>query len=151
MRRTHPASPLVVALLFATAACSPSSPTALDERSPSADTALETSITAPDVRDEVSLLDTAADTLDPLDVASFDADALEAAAEADAPVVDVRTFGDALTASDAGEGGADAAPSEPMPDFMLVDQNPNSPTHRMSVSPRQRLGAISAWYFATAT
>jgi hypothetical protein len=39
----------------------------------------------------------------------------------------------------------------PVPDFSLVDVNPNSPTHGQSVSPRQSLNEVSAWYFAWAT
>jgi hypothetical protein len=37
------------------------------------------------------------------------------------------------------------------PDFSLPDVNPGSPTYTTLVSPRQRLGKISAWYFAHAT
>jgi hypothetical protein len=46
------------------------------------------------------------------------------------------------------------APVEPPflePDFALVDANPNSPTHGRECSPRQHLGAVSAWYFGHAT
>jgi hypothetical protein len=46
------------------------------------------------------------------------------------------------------------APVEPPvlePDFALVDANPNSPTSGRTCSPRQRLGAVSAWYFGHAT
>ena len=37
-----------------------------------------------------------------------------------------------------------------MPDFSLVDVNPNSASHGQPVSPRQYLGKISAWYFGHA-
>jgi hypothetical protein len=37
------------------------------------------------------------------------------------------------------------------PDFLLVDVNPNSPLHGTQVTPRQRLGMVSAWYFGHAT
>lgn len=40
---------------------------------------------------------------------------------------------------------------EPMADFTLVDVNPASATAGQSVSPRQSLHEISAWYFAWAT
>jgi hypothetical protein len=36
-------------------------------------------------------------------------------------------------------------------DFALVDVNPNSATHLASVSPRDYVGRISAWYFGHAT
>lgn len=36
-------------------------------------------------------------------------------------------------------------------DWSAPDVNPNSPTFNTFVSPRQRLGKISAWYFAHAT
>jgi hypothetical protein len=38
-----------------------------------------------------------------------------------------------------------------MPDFSLVDQNPNSTTTGKAVSPRQYLTKASAWYFGHAT
>ena len=54
--------------------------------------------------------------------------------------------------------GADAAWSmiaeaegSQVPDFSLVDHNPNSSTHNQNVSPRDYLGQISAWYFGHAT
>ena len=37
------------------------------------------------------------------------------------------------------------------PDFVLIDVNPNSTSYNTDVSPRERLGMISAWYFGTAT
>lgn len=39
----------------------------------------------------------------------------------------------------------------PMADFSLVDVNPNSATYNQSISPRQYLGKMSAWYFGHAT
>ena len=42
-------------------------------------------------------------------------------------------------------------PPDPMPDFHLVDENPNSATHDSVVSPRDYLGRVSAWYFGHAT
>ena len=38
-----------------------------------------------------------------------------------------------------------------MPDFQLVDVNPTSPTYAQSVSPRDYLQKVSAWYFGHAT
>ena len=38
-----------------------------------------------------------------------------------------------------------------MPDFTLVDVNPNSGRYQMEVSPRDYLGQRSAWYFGHAT
>ena len=41
--------------------------------------------------------------------------------------------------------------SEQVPDFALVDVNPNSATYNETVSPRDFLGKTSAWYFGHAT
>ena len=38
-----------------------------------------------------------------------------------------------------------------VPDFHLLDVNPNSTTYDSTVSPRDHLGQISAWYFGHAT
>lgn len=48
--------------------------------------------------------------------------------------------------SDLAEGESDL-----VPDFELVDVNPNSETYNQTVSPRDFLGQISAWYFGHAT
>ena len=40
---------------------------------------------------------------------------------------------------------------EPMPDFELVDVNPNSFTNGESVSPRDHLDKASVWYFGHST
>jgi hypothetical protein len=45
----------------------------------------------------------------------------------------------------------DPGPSPVMPDFALVDVNPNSATYDETVSPRECLGQISCWYFGHAT
>jgi hypothetical protein len=37
----------------------------------------------------------------------------------------------------------------PLPDFVLEDQNPNSPTYGMPVTLQAQRGSISVWYFAT--
>jgi hypothetical protein len=37
-----------------------------------------------------------------------------------------------------------------MPDFSLLDVNPNSPTADQSVSPRDYLEQVSGWYFGNA-
>lgn len=52
-----------------------------------------------------------------------------------------------------GGGGGTPVPPQPVvkPDFALVDVNPNSGTHQASVSPRQHLTRVSAWYFGHAT
>jgi hypothetical protein len=39
----------------------------------------------------------------------------------------------------------------PQPDFHLQDVNPNSARSGQSVSPRDYLGGISAWYFGHST
>ncbi len=41
--------------------------------------------------------------------------------------------------------------TEVVPDFHLVDVNATSPTYNQSVSPRDFLGQVSAWYFGHAT
>ncbi len=38
-----------------------------------------------------------------------------------------------------------------VPDFSLVDLNPNSTTYEQPVSPRDHLGKVSAWYFGHST
>lgn len=38
-----------------------------------------------------------------------------------------------------------------VPDFQLLDVNPNSSTFGESVSPRAHLGHVTAWYFGSAT
>jgi len=38
-----------------------------------------------------------------------------------------------------------------MPDFLLADVNPTSQTFGNDVSPRDSLGMITAWYFASGT
>jgi hypothetical protein len=40
---------------------------------------------------------------------------------------------------------------ELVPDFSLLDTNPASSTYNQSVSPRDFVGQISAWYFGHAT
>jgi hypothetical protein len=37
-----------------------------------------------------------------------------------------------------------------VPDFSLLDVNPNSATHDQNVSPRDYIGKISCWYFGHA-
>jgi hypothetical protein len=37
-----------------------------------------------------------------------------------------------------------------VPDFALIDVNPNSTSHSQTISPRQHLGRVSAWYFGHA-
>ena len=54
-------------------------------------------------------------------------------------------------------GCGDDDPTEPnpvtgqVPDFALLDVNPNSLTYSQVVSPRQEQGKVSAWYFGHAT
>ena len=54
--------------------------------------------------------------------------------------------GDAQTVTDATD-----APATIVPDFALTDENPASATYQKSVSPRDYLGQVSAWYFGHAT
>ena len=51
-------------------------------------------------------------------------------------------------------GGGKPAPypsDEPMPDFSLADVNASSASYSTTVSPRDHLGEVSAWYFGHAT
>jgi hypothetical protein len=43
------------------------------------------------------------------------------------------------------------AVGDEVPDFALTDVNPNSATHDSTVSPRDELGDVSAWYFGHST
>jgi hypothetical protein len=48
-------------------------------------------------------------------------------------------------------GGGGDDPPGPRPDFALEDVNASSPTSGQSVSPRDYLGNVSAYYFGHAT
>ncbi|MCC7291406.1 MAG: hypothetical protein IT449_05005 [Phycisphaerales bacterium] len=52
-----------------------------------------------------------------------------------------------------GNGNLNDAPpdADAMPDFSLVDLNPESPRRGEAISPRDYLGEVSAWYFGHAT
>jgi len=54
----------------------------------------------------------------------------------------------ALAVSGCSQGGV---PTGVVPDFQLVDENPNSSTYTQSVSPRDYLQQVSGWYFIHAT
>jgi hypothetical protein len=47
-------------------------------------------------------------------------------------------------------GGSSSGPAM-VPDFLLLDVNPNSPTASQNVSPRDYVGYVSAYYFGAAT
>ena len=49
-----------------------------------------------------------------------------------------------------GGGGGSSGPVK-VPDFLIQDVNPNSPTATQNVSPRDYLGYASAYYFGAAT
>ena len=69
--------------------------------------------------------------------------------DADAIVVEsapVDTASMAIASSDRGEGEG-----ELVPDFSLVDVNPNSATYGQNVSPQDFRGSISGYYFGHAT
>lgn len=42
-------------------------------------------------------------------------------------------------------------PTDPEPDFHLVDLNPTSPTYGDTMSPRDELRKVSGWYFTHAS
>ncbi len=48
-------------------------------------------------------------------------------------------------------GGGPPAGLPLAPDFLLLDVNPNSATFDAGVSPRDRIGFVSGWYFGDAT
>ena len=50
-------------------------------------------------------------------------------------------------ASPTGDGGT----ATRAPDFQLVDVNDSSPSHGETLSPRDHLGGVSAWYFGHST
>jgi len=50
-----------------------------------------------------------------------------------------------------GDGGGTPPPTGVFADLRLPDVNPASATHGASVSPRDHLGRVSAWYFGHAT
>lgn len=58
--------------------------------------------------------------------------------------------GMAGTGGTAGSGGSMMA-AVPKPDFGLMDVNPNSATSGQTISPRDYVGQVSAWYFGHAT
>lgn len=49
------------------------------------------------------------------------------------------------------DGAPNPGGSTVVPDFLLVDVNPNSTTTGQDVSPRDYTTRISAWYFGAAT
>jgi hypothetical protein len=64
------------------------------------------------------------------------------------------TSTDGALADASTDGSADAASDGPAPvvtDFHLEDVNPASALYKKSVSPRDYLGQVSAWYFGHAT
>lgn len=48
-------------------------------------------------------------------------------------------------------GGTTPAPDPRVPDFALLDVNSTSATFNQLVSPRDKVGKVSAWYFGHAT
>ena len=51
---------------------------------------------------------------------------------------------------DGGGGGGGGGSASAVSDFLLVDQNPNTPTYQTSVSPRDYLGKVPGFYFTRA-
>lgn len=58
---------------------------------------------------------------------------------------------DGTDGTDATDGTGPTLSDDPVPDFALVDQNPNSPTAGQPVSPRDLIAQTSGWYFTHAT
>lgn len=59
--------------------------------------------------------------------------------------------GGAETTAPGPSGSTGASGASALADFSLPDVNPTSPTFNASVSPRDHLGKVSAWYFGHAT
>jgi hypothetical protein len=61
--------------------------------------------------------------------------------------------GGGSTTGDGGGTTTDGGGSEDLalPDFALVDLNPNSPLYGRSISPRDYLEQVSGWYFTHAS
>ncbi len=57
----------------------------------------------------------------------------------------------AALATACGKDKATDPAAQAVPDFQLVDVNSNSPTYSLQVSPRDYVGATSAWYFGHST
>ena len=66
-----------------------------------------------------------------------------------------RTAGFLLFLAALGAGCSDddssSGPSGLVPEFSLPDVNPNSATFDSTISPRDYLGRVSAWYFGHST
>ena len=59
--------------------------------------------------------------------------------------------GGTIITADSGEAESILDRSVPMPNFSLVDRNPNSPDLGEYFGPRQFRGKISGWYFSHST
>lgn len=108
--------------------------------------------------DRVALAADAANSGDVFDAADDRSDDV-APAPVDVAAIDVVIDGSTDATADVATNAATDAASNAhadvlgtvAPDFMLPDLNPSSRTHRMTVAPSAQRGAISAWYFASAT
>lgn len=59
---------------------------------------------------------------------------------------------DDTSAGDTGDTGeVDPPPPDQVADFVLVDENPNSPSCGAALSPRDYLEQVSGWYFVHST
>lgn len=121
---------------------------------------VQTTEASVDVLPEAALNDTAIASETSLEASmdvpdSFSVDAVAETSVVEASVdvltmLDTGSVTDAVVA-DAADEGPDVRTATPLSDFRMVDVNPRSSTTGMTISPRQHLGAISAWYFASAT
>jgi len=56
-----------------------------------------------------------------------------------------------VLAAGCGSGGPPPVVIPLAPDFALLDVNPNSPSYDLPLSPRDRIGFVTGWYFGAAT
>jgi hypothetical protein len=144
---------LTLLLAASLAACSTPATTS-EAGVPSPDRAMFTDVSA----DRVALTTGAANSVDVFDAAD-DRSGDVAPAPVDAAAIDVAIDVSTDAAADVATNTATDAATDAhadvlgtvAPDFMLPDLNPGSRTHRMIVAPSAQRGAISAWYFASAT
>jgi len=64
--------------------------------------------------------------------------------------MELRLACDAALAADTAASAAEGE-STPIADFRLVDLNPESPRFQQTISPRDYLRQVSAWYFSHST
>lgn len=79
--------------------------------------------------------------------------AVPAPADDSAPPADDTDTTESRTPDDTGDTGDSGTTTKPVvpPGFVLIDENPNSPTFDQKVAPVDFLKQVSGWYFTHAT